>query len=187
MFPLGSYSLAVNGDRREDLALFYPILETQELIDRTEAENQSDVEAMIDPTSPGTLLLVKPNAVGFRFEIDGQGRYVNDVTKLGSPVKLPPKEGEHGDGGTAEIPRDGLDLGAGLMTVSQGGRVVVEVFNIQGQKIRTILDQEVTSGTVSIAWDGRDDSGSTTPGGIYFTRIVAPGVQQTRKVFIANR
>jgi hypothetical protein len=60
--------------------------------------------------------------------------------------------------------------------------VLVEVYNDQGQKIRTLLDDRVNAGEFRVSWDGRDDNGVQVASGMYLYRIQAPNLNVTRKV-----
>lgn len=51
--------------------------------------------------------------------------------------------------------------------------VMVSVFNVLGQKIRTLVDEEKTIGYYSEVWNGTDDNGQPVASGIYFYRIDA--------------
>lgn len=45
--------------------------------------------------------------------------------------------------------------------------VDISIYNVLGQKIRTLASQIAASGLNSIAWDGLDDAGQVSPAGIY--------------------
>ena len=50
------------------------------------------------------------------------------------------------------------------------------IYNILGQKVRTLVDEEKEPGYYTVQWDGRDHNGSEVASGIYFYRIsVADG------------
>ncbi len=53
----------------------------------------------------------------------------------------------------------------------QSGAVTLAVFNILGQTVATLVDEEMEAGQYSIQWDGSDDSGRPVASGIYFYRI----------------
>lgn len=40
-------------------------------------------------------------------------------------------------------------------------RVRIDIFNILGQKIRTLVDEQKPAGSYSVLWDGRMDHGET--------------------------
>ena len=60
-------------------------------------------------------------------------------------------------------------------TVPTAGDVHIEVYNIAGQRIRTLLHDHVAAGTYSTSWDGLDASGRRAGSGIYFMRLTAGG------------
>ncbi len=63
--------------------------------------------------------------------------------------------------------------------------VTVSVFNVLGQKIRTLVDEEKTVGYYSEVWDGTDDNGQPAASGIYFYRIDAGNdYTETKKMML---
>ncbi len=57
----------------------------------------------------------------------------------------------------------------------QAGEVKLELYNILGQKIRTLVDQELSPGYKQVIWDGTDQKGKQVASGIYFYRVRAEG------------
>jgi len=51
--------------------------------------------------------------------------------------------------------------------------VKLAVYNLLGQKVRLLLDDQVMAGTHHLRWDGRDDYGEFVASGVYFYRIEA--------------
>ena len=51
--------------------------------------------------------------------------------------------------------------------------VKLEVFNVLGQKVVTLVDEELQAGYKQIVWDGKDQKGNPVATGIYFYRIRA--------------
>ena len=65
------------------------------------------------------------------------------------------------------------------------GKVKVNVFDLRGTLIATIVDEERNAGVYqSDTWDGKNKDGKSLPSGIYLIHIEAPGVSQTKKVCI---
>lgn len=62
------------------------------------------------------------------------------------------------------------------------GRVTLTVHNVIGQTVKVIVDGLVTAGYHSIAWDGRDQTGTEVASGIYFYRLEAADFTQIRKM-----
>jgi len=62
--------------------------------------------------------------------------------------------------------------------------VSLEIFNLLGQKIRTLVSGLQEAGYREIGWDGRNDSGIGVASGIYIYRIDAGDFIQTRKMVL---
>ncbi len=58
-------------------------------------------------------------------------------------------------------------------TVARTAQVRLEVYNIVGQKVKTLVDQEMKPGAYAADWDGTDQSGKAVSSGIYFYRMEA--------------
>ena len=50
--------------------------------------------------------------------------------------------------------------------------VLIDIYNIRGQKVRSLLNDFVNRGEHSVVWNGRDDSGSAVGSGVYFYRMI---------------
>jgi hypothetical protein len=62
-----------------------------------------------------------------------------------------------------------------------GGIASLEVYDVQGRLVRTLIDGFVGSGTGTATWDGRDDRGQLVGAGIYFYRFETAEGSATRK------
>ena len=60
--------------------------------------------------------------------------------------------------------------------------VRLEIFNVLGQSVRTLVNGYRYAGAYKIMWDGKDYNGKEVPGGIYFYRISAGDFIQTKKM-----
>jgi len=60
------------------------------------------------------------------------------------------------------------------------------IYNILGQRVRTLLEGRTSPGDHSIRWDGRSDRGERMPSGLYFCRVAADGASATGKVLLLN-
>lgn len=54
-----------------------------------------------------------------------------------------------------------------------GGRVHLEVYDVAGRLVRTLLDADLPAGNHQAVWDGKDASGRGMPSGSYFARLSA--------------
>jgi flagellar hook assembly protein FlgD len=49
--------------------------------------------------------------------------------------------------------------------------VTLEIYNLLGQRVRTLLSERKAAGQHRIAWDGSDDKGVAQPSGIYLYKV----------------
>ena len=58
----------------------------------------------------------------------------------------------------------------------------IQIFNLRGQKIRTIQSEVLKAGKQNVIWDGCDAQGKPVPTGIYLWRIDNSRTSQCGKV-----
>ncbi|MBU1355407.1 MAG: S8 family serine peptidase [Candidatus Edwardsbacteria bacterium] len=63
-------------------------------------------------------------------------------------------------------------------------RVRINVYNISGQLVRTMVDAKQLPGYYNIAWNGRDNSGRPVSAGVYFYRLNAGDINLTKKMVL---
>ena len=71
-----------------------------------------------------------------------------------------------------------------LFSLSEKSRIELAIYNLLGQRVRTIADGSRKPGTHSVYWDGRDDSGTELASGVYFYRLETGGIEKTRKLLL---
>jgi len=64
--------------------------------------------------------------------------------------------------------------------------VRLEVFNLRGRPVRTLVDEVVQPGQYSYFWQGLDDHGEKLSSGVYFYRLRAGDFVTTRKMVIVK-
>lgn len=65
-----------------------------------------------------------------------------------------------------------------------GGHVTLEVTDVAGRLVRTLVDGFRGEGDHGAAWNGRDEEGREVASGIYFYRLTAPSTEITRKMLL---
>ncbi|MFA7543088.1 MAG: T9SS type A sorting domain-containing protein, partial [Candidatus Cloacimonadaceae bacterium] len=60
----------------------------------------------------------------------------------------------------------------------------LEIYNIRGQIVHTLLNENMMAGKHSIVWDAKDANGSSVSSGVYFYRLVTPNSSQTSKMLL---
>ena len=68
--------------------------------------------------------------------------------------------------------------------IPEAQQVKVIIYNMLGQKVRTLINEGFTPGYHIINWDGRDDSGNIAPTGIYIYRIKAGNFIASKKMMM---
>jgi len=63
-------------------------------------------------------------------------------------------------------------------------RVALSVYNAKGEKVRMLLDKEMTAGQKSVDWNGRSDEGRAVASGVYFYCLKAGEFEETRKMIL---
>lgn len=70
--------------------------------------------------------------------------------------------------------------------VSKPAHVKLEVFNIVGQKVKTLVDDKMKAGTYVADWNGQDDNGKMVSSGIYFYRMQADEFSDMKKMLLVK-
>ena len=65
-------------------------------------------------------------------------------------------------------------------------RVKLEVYNLLGQKVVTLIDKEMAAGYNTVVWDGKNEAGENVSSGIYFYRLEAGDLKETKKMIIVR-
>jgi hypothetical protein len=124
--------------------------------------------ARLDTLNSGALpwfRRIKP----FAFRVRELIRQRGDVTILNNVIN--PNRGEH-----ATL----------YYLLDQGGRVTVQVFTMDGTLVKVLERSGKEAGDYVVSWDGRNNGGRPVARGLYFIRIVAPDIDEIRKVMVVK-
>jgi hypothetical protein len=69
-------------------------------------------------------------------------------------------------------------------SIASASPVEIVIFNVDGQKIRTLVSEVEMPGTYKAAWDGRNDRGASVASGIYFYRMKAGTFDSVKKMLL---
>jgi glucuronoarabinoxylan endo-1,4-beta-xylanase len=58
------------------------------------------------------------------------------------------------------------------------------VYNILGQKVRTLINKTVAAGEYHVTWDGKNEAGNTVASGIYFYQLRAKNFMAVKKCIL---
>jgi len=71
-------------------------------------------------------------------------------------------------------------------SLPEAAAVRVDVYNVLGQQVRTLVDERLAAGYHEVTWDGRSDNGSSVSSGIYFYRMAAGDYSESRKMLMVK-
>ena len=68
-----------------------------------------------------------------------------------------------------------------VFDLPESGQVKLEIYNIKGQKVKTLLDCYMSPGRSEMLWKGRDDDGKRVSSGVYFYKLDVNGKTEKAK------
>lgn len=69
-------------------------------------------------------------------------------------------------------------------SIANDGPVQLEVYNVKGQLVKTLVNEVQSSGYKSVLWRGDDNSGKKVSSGIYFYRLTAKNDSAVKKMIL---
>ncbi|MEL6651105.1 MAG: choice-of-anchor I family protein [Bacteroidota bacterium] len=70
------------------------------------------------------------------------------------------------------------------LSLDEAMPVRLRVYNLNGQMVRTLVDQPMKAGEHAISWNATDDKGQVLPAGVYFYRLEAGHNLMVRRLII---
>ncbi len=70
--------------------------------------------------------------------------------------------------------------------LQKSGKIRLEIYNVLGQKIKTLINGFQDNLLGRISWDGTDDSGRGVPAGVYLYSLNANGSRITKKMLLLD-
>jgi len=68
--------------------------------------------------------------------------------------------------------------------VAEDCQVKVSVYNVLGRKVRSLVNEYQPAGYKTVVWDGKDDMGQEVATGVYFYKIRAGDLVQSKKMLL---
>ncbi len=69
-------------------------------------------------------------------------------------------------------------------TLAKNAQVKLTVYNVLGQKIKTLINSKQTAGSHTVVWNGLNEAGVAVPSGVYFYRLETRNGSQVRKMML---
>ena len=60
-------------------------------------------------------------------------------------------------------------------TIQEESETELSIYNIKGQRIKSLLNDQITAGEHSIVWNGKDDAGKKVSSGVYLYKLIVNG------------
>jgi len=64
--------------------------------------------------------------------------------------------------------------------------VCITIYNMLGQKVRTLVDEDKDIGHYAVVWDGKDDRGQEVPIGIYLYKLYTEGFSDMKQMLFVK-
>ena len=68
--------------------------------------------------------------------------------------------------------------------IKENSKVSLNIYNIKGQKVKQLINDQLASGEHSVVWNGTDDNGKSVSSGIYFYKFKAGSYSHTKKMIL---
>ncbi len=69
-------------------------------------------------------------------------------------------------------------------SLKESGYVILEIYDVKGQKVKTLVNETIPAGNHSVIWDGIDSNGSRVSSGIYFYKMKSGRYEKIRKMIL---
>ena len=101
---------------------------------------------------------------------DGVGVYDNQIVELKNSVRNHPNPFN---------PETMIEY-----CIKEDSKVLIEIYNIKGQKVKTLVNEFKEAGYHSVIWNGKDSNCKPVASGIYFYRMKTDNYQKIRKMIL---
>jgi hypothetical protein len=69
---------------------------------------------------------------------------------------------------------------------SGAARASLVIYDVLGQRVRTLVDGDVIPGEQAVTWDGVSDAGGSVPSGVYVARLESGGTDKTIRILFVR-
>ena len=69
-------------------------------------------------------------------------------------------------------------------SLAENQHISIEIFNVKGQKVKTLLNENMDKGQHQIVWNGRDENGRQAGSGMFFYRMKSGKYTNTKKMIL---
>ena len=69
-------------------------------------------------------------------------------------------------------------------SIKEDCRVTIDVYNIKGQKVKTLVNEKLNAGAHQVIWHGKDENGKSVSSGIYFYKMNSGRYTSVKKMIL---
>lgn len=69
-------------------------------------------------------------------------------------------------------------------SLPEAAKVRLDIYNVKGQLVKTLVNAEMPAGMHSVVWNGRDSNNAAVASGVYFYRVSSPKATQTKRMLL---
>lgn len=69
-------------------------------------------------------------------------------------------------------------------SLPEDSNIELSIFNVKGQKVKTLKKEYLSKGTHNIIWEGNDSNNNKVASGIYFYKLITKGQTYTKKMIL---
>lgn len=66
--------------------------------------------------------------------------------------------------------------------LKEAGKVTLKIYNLQGQLVRTLVDEDKPAGSYSVMWNGTNERGIKLTSSVYYYTLKVNGFKETKKL-----
>ena len=70
------------------------------------------------------------------------------------------------------------------LTTEYNVNTEILIYNMRGQKVNQLINEQLPTGRYSVVWNGKDDNGKQVASGIYFYRMITKDYSSTKKMIL---
>jgi len=165
-----------SGGSSDDLQGNYPLTLT--------VDGPGSLDDFIGTSNAGTWVLIVAdhagsdtgtlNSWGLHFMVPGQVSGVDD-NSLPSVTRLNPN-----------VPNPFNPMTKISFDLADNGDVRLGIYDLRGHMVRKLVSENLTAGSHTIRWDGRDDGGRSVSSGVYLYRLESGATVQERKMVLVR-
>ena len=110
------------------------------------------------------------------YEVEAEDKIVptNEITLYNYPNPFNPAVAGSGRSPTTTV----------YFSIPEDSKVNLSIYDIKGQKVKTLTDSKFEKGLHKLFWDSKDSNGRTVSSGIYFYQLKTKDKELTRKMLL---